>query len=503
MRQKEAAVELEEHSKGKLILVPTRQQEPYFLKFFSGHPQFSVLSPRASNSFFLDGKPLILNFRESKYLEKYNQIVAELLELTPIYSRHSDSMITMDLDIRLIAKLIIGLADFLNEEGVVGVNFSFESSHHIYTQVIEKACQVAGIIQVFEYPVNYSPWFITLLQKQSIYERSRVKLLSDDLAVPPKEYDRWLQNTFFRKFERDTSFKARVFEFFSALKKSYIFAALYLFFGDPRARLYTSRKRTFSWVLQIFRSSWRTEKIFADRSLWKTHFTLLRLKRALDYYGIRSTENIDNLRDAWEKIKQKGEIPLVFYAHFQPEATTFPECSPYANIIDTIVSIRNSGYKHPIFYKEHPHMRIFYFEKRVSTGGVARSVEFYQSLEELDCFFVPFELDLGEQRDFMVLTGNGTIAIERSILGLQTLVMAWTWYDGIPGLLTLEHFKKHQKIESCTISPDSYPSGKDALESIVKGHAHSLLDYWFDPKADASLYMKYLILLRTHIMDLP
>ena len=154
MRQKEAAVELEEHSKGKLILVPTRQQEPYFLKFFSGYSQFSVLSPRASNSFFLDGEPLILNFRKSQYLEKYNQIVEELLELTPIYSRQSDSMITMDLDIRLIAKSIVGLADFLNEERVVGVSFSFESSHHIYTQVIEKACQVAGIIQVFEYHVN-------------------------------------------------------------------------------------------------------------------------------------------------------------------------------------------------------------------------------------------------------------------------------------------------------------------------------------------------------------
>jgi hypothetical protein len=496
-------VELKEHSKAKLILVPTRQQEPYFLKFFSGHSQFSVLSPRGSNSFFLDGDPLILNFRKSKYLEKYNQIVAELLELTPIYSRHSDSMITMDVDIRLVAKSIIGLADFLSEEKVVGVNFSFESSHHIYTQVIEKACQVAGIIQVFEYPVNYSPWFITLLQKQSIYERSRVELLSDDLAVPPEEYSKWLQNTFFLKLERGTFFKARVSEFSSALKKSYIFAVLYLYLGNPRAKLYVYRKRIVTFILQIFHSSWRTEKIFAGRSLWKTHVTLLRLKKALDFYGIRSTENIDSLRDAWKKIEQMGEIPLVFYAHFQPEATTFPECSPYANIIDTIVFIRNSGYKHPIFYKEHPHMRNFYFEKRVSTGGAARSIEFYQSLEELGCFLVPFELDLGEQRNFMVVTGIGTIAIERSILGLQTLVMAWTWYNGIPGLLTLDHFKKYQKIENCAISPDSCPSGKDALESLVKGHAHRLLDYWFDPKADVSIYMKYLILLRAHIMDLP
>ena len=488
-----------ENLSGKLLLVPTRQQEAYFIKHFASHPQFSVLTPRGTNSFSLDGKHLLLNFEKSKFLKDYKKVVSELLELTPIYSRHGDSMMTLDLDIRLLANSIIGLADFISNEKVLGVNFSFESSHHIYTQVIEKACKLAEVIQTFEYPVNNSSWFITFLQRQSIQDRASIELLSNDLAGVPDECDEWVMDTFCQKSSLDSSFKDSLLRELCLAKHSFTFATLFLFFGNWRSKAYTYRRKLLYWLFKSGREKWSGEMTFKPRGLLGTQSNILKLRRALTYYQSKSSDSIGKITEAWNKIEQNGELPLIFYAHFQPEATTFPECVPYANITDAIVEIRNSGYSNPIFYKEHPHMKNFYFDKRVAQGGTARSIKFYQSLEELGCFLVPFTFKLDDQQKFMVITGNGTIAIERSILGLKTVVLGWAWYRGISGILSLEDYVSNHKSTNYFLDIEANLSGIESIKNLVKTHATCLLGYWYDSNLPPGTYMEYLILLRNYL----
>ena len=45
-------------------------------------------------------------------------------------------------------------------------------------------------------------------------------------------------------------------------------------------------------------------------------------------------------------------------AHFQPEATSFPEGENYYNHISINRKLRSLGYKEEIFYKEHPASQI-------------------------------------------------------------------------------------------------------------------------------------------------
>jgi hypothetical protein len=150
---------------------------------------------------------------------------------------------------------------------------------------------------------------------------------------------------------------------------------------------------------------------------------------------------IDSTKLVTQTPKNKfGDPPIVIFAHYQPEASSFPESGVYANTIDMVMKLRSSGYSGDIFYKEHPYLlaSLYSVKKYPTRIGTARSIEYYEQLRALDCRFIndiPFD-----DKDYFALTGSGTIALERSLRGFKSIFAGHPWYQGLPGTISLENF---------------------------------------------------------------
>jgi len=157
-------------------------------------------------------------------------------------------------------------------------------------------------------------------------------------------------------------------------------------------------------------------------------------------------------------LEKNKEPALLVVAHFQPEATSFPEGGDLNNHIDIVVKLRTLGYTAPILYKEHIGST-HYFAPIVhqTRVGMCRSVFYYQKLEELGCIFVgprvPIPRDPNMNERFVPVSITGTIALERSILGLRTIITGYPWYRGLPGTMNLSSIRSFENGELASKTP--------------------------------------------------
>jgi hypothetical protein len=174
---------------------------------------------------------------------------------------------------------------------------------------------------------------------------------------------------------------------------------------------------------------------YSGHSSWASLRIHLRQKRALEYYSSKVAEGefIDSLID------QEGVLPVVF-AHFQPEATSFPEGGDYSNHIDIVLEVRKMGYSGPILYKEHPGSWIHYSTvSGLSQVGLYRSVEYFKQLEKLGCVFLDtrYKISSDNLENLLPVTITGSLGIERSLAGLVTCCAGQPWFKRAPGIVSL------------------------------------------------------------------
>ncbi len=131
----------------------------------------------------------------------------------------------------------------------------------------------------------------------------------------------------------------------------------------------------------------------------------------------------------------------------QPEATSFPEGGHLYNNIEIILALRSKGYKEEILYKEHIGSTI-YLEKYVlhTRIGINRNHNYLKMLESLNCKFLKInqKVDLINDSciDFLMpLTICGSIAIERSLSGLHTIITGYPWWRAMPGVIHIDNLK--------------------------------------------------------------
>jgi hypothetical protein len=130
-----------------------------------------------------------------------------------------------------------------------------------------------------------------------------------------------------------------------------------------------------------------------------------------------------------------SETPsILIAAHYQPEATTVPEGGIYANHVDVVLKIRSTGFKGEIFYKEHPTSRM-YLDPDIGLTGVGgyRSSKYLKTLKSLGVKVVPISTPVSHFQKSWIVTITGSVAIERSLAGLQTIVAGSPWFEGLPG----------------------------------------------------------------------
>jgi hypothetical protein len=293
-------------------------------------------------------------------------------------------------------------------------------SHHLETSLLEVAAASVAVPQVFLYFNPIANRLQPLFQNQSIADRHASAAVvssyraTDDIA---------------RFRDRRASGKRP--------KLSYDIGPQCRWFSYGVANAAYVRAR--QWAA-------RAKRELRGRSPQARFFDQYRALGFTDYVRV-----LDNQRRALRYLRRRvsdrpiasfGEGPehpaVLIAAHYQPEATSFPEGGDLGNHVDIALKLRALGLPGPILYREH--FASAYYQLPLvhqTLVGVARSVSYYQQLEELGCIFVddasPLPLDGAAGRALLPVTITGTIAVERSLAGVPTVVTGHPWYKGLPG----------------------------------------------------------------------
>ena len=207
--------------------------------------------------------------------------------------------------------------------------------------------------------------------------------------------------------------------------------------------------------------------IFPDYSVI-THLNQMKQQRnAINYYQSKKISS-DELKI------YKSNKNILIAAHYQPEATSFPEGGSLHNHIDIVFELRRKGFTGNILYKEHPGSFLYYDDFIGHTRvGQYRSVEYYEQLEKLGCKFIDieFELSLVEEENhwYLPVTITGSIALERSQAGFHTIITGYPWYKGLPGTINLSDINSLATINSSwvTENPEIADEAYEFLKNLL------------------------------------
>lgn len=319
---------------------------------------------------------------------------------------------------------VMDLAQALVDRGVSHAVFFTGVAHHIEYSLIESACQIADIRQVFLYPMPFcgNPGrLLPVVQRKTITDRQMLGLqishgrFRDEIAAyrenhlaskPPKQND--------RIDRRATSYRHALSKVgLMAIKKP----IRDLVRGRVDAREHPIEQREDHDARSILR-------------------LVQRQRSALEYYVARALDD-----EAVDRLVDRSSVLPIIFAHYQPEASTFPEGGKYCNHIDLVLAIRGAGYDGQILYKEHPGSWIFHSDSfGFSRVGLCRSIEYFKQLEALGCVLVHSKYGLRDARlaSLFPVTITGSIALERSMVGLSTCCAGVPWFRGAPGVVGLD-----------------------------------------------------------------
>jgi hypothetical protein len=351
----------------------------------------------------------------------YERVEADLRELTPIYSRHYQSLEMLDLSLRLINLQILSLVENILELQVQVIVMPPQgSSHHLEDSMLEIAAKVAEVPTVFTIALPESDRAITLIQKGEIQTRlphkhGRDLLLERSLEL--KVASGWQvphvitpkYNT--DSYEPNTSFTKAIFQ---QVRRSVII--------KTRRDMKNANRPDNEVLIRI--------QPLTDIRLLSQH------RKALNYLEqleVNSDSKVEKL------LKTSSRTPeICLFAHVQPEATSFPEGGSLNNHLDIISQIRALGYTKPILYREHPSS--YNYSRGINSfrSGVARSVAYYKTLQELGCVFVPKRLTFEDLPNLSAITMVGSIGLQRSLQGIKTIITGFPWYGPIPGSVSLD-----------------------------------------------------------------
>ena len=347
---------------------------------------------------------------------------AKILKTLPIWVRWMGQSDRYEDYMQTCIAFVVRFVQVLQELNVKTVLFCTAVSHHVEISLAEIACQIAGVQQMFLYPMPFfaKPFrLLPLLQKESIQDRHIFGAqVSDRSAIV--EIEAYKANYLAGE-------PPNLNEKFNSVEQSYSIAlAQVAILGLKKIVKLVVRRKSKVQVYPVGK--------------WVDHdcFSLLRMvrsqKAALDHY--ESVMQDDTTVDSM--LLEDGPLPFL-YAHFQPEATSFPEGGDYANHLDIVIEIRRLGYKGKILYGEHPACWSYRASIGFTRVGLHRSIEYYKRLASLNCTFVrPGYGSLHRNsKGFLPITITGSIAVERSLCGYSTCCAGLPWFKDAPGIFSL------------------------------------------------------------------
>ncbi len=296
--------------------------------------------------------------------------------------------------------------------------------HHYDSMIMSVACELSAVKQIFLYANVFDGKLIPLFQDGSldkrkifhwkgggdVYDNLINNYISNRLrGITPATSD---PQTYIANWWKSNTLLAVVYVFF---RRSMHYMALL-------KKILARKKESKPLELADYSAIDHVKMIAAQRSYLKE------LYRASA--GNRS------------QFVKPSELELVIAAHYQPEATSFPEGWDYYSHIDIVIKLRSLGYHKSLYYKEHYGTR-FFIERFVGLTrvGICRSKEYFDALTRLGCVFVDSDEPISLQSNSIPITITGTVAIERSLLGLHTIIFGRPWYIGLPGTIHVDEIK--------------------------------------------------------------
>ncbi len=351
----------------------------------------------------------------STFYQHYDEVLSRLIKSGPIFSRHHDDLPSMELVLRSTTLSILAIAEKMSAAQINKCVLGTAASHHLSTLMLEIACQISGIEQIFEYYI-FENRVLPLRQSKSIKDRSPVGGMISNYSFAG-HLETWAR----------LGYSAINHENSSNASKNFYVAFLLICVRRFRNALWRIRLRGIKHPMEQ-RERLKSFGLRRDLQI------LSRQKRAMITLNRFIQSDDQNIA-----IKPGNSHPyFLIMAHFQPEATSFPEGGDWHNFLDIVVELRKKFPDLPILYKEHPASFYFSFLSRNSNVGIMRSPSYYKLLRQLGCVFVG-ETNCNIQGPLAIpVTISGSITLERSLQGLSTVVMGEPWYKGIPGMLRLE-----------------------------------------------------------------
>jgi hypothetical protein len=390
----------------------------------------------------------ILNHEISDYTNNYITLIEELKFYSPIILRWNSLGDDFELNLRKAAHKIIQIADLLKKYKINKCLVSTGVYHHLDTLIIDLACRLINIPRIYFYINNITGRLIPIIQYGNITTRKSLNL---DITNNNCKND--IINFKNRAINNASPLIGGQFLKTDILQyRKAIYSATYFYIKSIAInffKLFISKKDSecsnFNYPFQYIKQ-------------------VVNQKRALDF--LNSNLSIVD-------VSNSHNLKLLILAHYQPEATSFPEGHKLWNHIDIAFKLRQLGYEHTIYYKEHLANRIYFTSFGPSQVGSYRDIGYYKSLTKLNCKFIKdtstYKYGGANCEKFLPVTITGTVAVERALNGLHTIITGHPWYKGMPGVIHIDD------IELINQLPKNYLTKNDQIADAALNFLNNML----------------------------
>ncbi len=367
-------------------------------------------------------------FQPGEYSYQFGTVLNQLRENMPTISRWNSKGDTYEQILRRAARQVLCLATGLKYYGVNRCILSTGVNHHLDSTILELAGRLSSIPRIYLYVINISGRLLPLIQGECISSR---QALGQEISI----YDASLVVSEFSLRARQNQTPLIGGIILKTDITNYYRALLVSMFYDFRS------------FLRMIKNSILPNKFENDYSYTTGSYPFQNINQViaqrtgLYYYEKRMTDIANSSHSG---------MKLIIMAHFQPEASSFPEGGSLWNHIDLVYKLRSLGYNKNLYYKEHFASWLYFSSIGATQVGAYRDKHYYVHLEALNCFFIQDKIGKkfggSNCQEFLPVTITGSVAVERALNGLHTIVTGYPWYLGLPGVIHLNEKYKFYDI---------------------------------------------------------
>jgi len=412
-----------------------------------------------------------------------SDIICEINKVIPHMFRWGRDINNLEVDIFLISARVEKAMKKLLHMNIKVCIFETNVDHHIHTSCTVIALKLLNIPQIFLYRSVFHPAIIPLIQHRGIEDRKVLKWRNDCISkVFRHEIDNFINN-FYSGQPPEINVKV------GKMNSNFWYAVLSSIFYDPVVKFIIKRKIS-------------TPSFFLEGKSFLSNINLVfRQRSAISFYDKVLINKID-------QSEFNGSVSLMILAHFQPEATTYPEGGGvYRNHISIVQELRRVGFKGKIYYKEHPATRI-YRDNVVGPTlvGMARSTSYYKELLSLGVRLISDSISTREMlsnSSVIPVTITGTVAIERAIEGNKTLVFGYPWFRDMPGVILFSSFGGSflNKIDASTFNKNDIEVAKNCKTWLKNSIEANFIDDHLSEKNTNREFVDFLSFVQAEYND--